>query len=146
VNVVKMKWAWFGLSLATLACSKENAAPLAYGDPIGIRLEGDSKGPSLAVAVAATQGKDLTPGVNALAGAFLAASKACPDLTPVATSGALRLKMKLVKGKFVAPAQLPAEPVAACVSKALDGKAILPDTSESMDILAEFHMELPGAR
>ena len=61
---MKIRSALLGMTaLFAAACSKESAAP-SYGDPIGIRLDEDAKQPSLAVAVAATKGADLTPAVN----------------------------------------------------------------------------------
>lgn len=141
-----MKLFWLLVIGATVACSKDGSkdtASASYGDPIGIRLEDDPKAPSLAVAIAATKGKDLVPAVNALASAFHAAAKSCPDLTPLATSATLRLKLSVDHGKIVAPTMPSDEPVAVCVTKALDGKTILPDTAERMDLLAEFHMDVP---
>ena len=140
---MRVLWLMAISTFGIVACSKESAGTPSYGEPIGIRLEQDTKAPSLAVAIAATKGKDLTPAVNALAGAFHGASKSCPELTPLATAQTLRLKMSVDHGKLVAPARMPDDPVAVCVIKALDGKVILPDTAEHIDLLAEFHMELP---
>ena len=129
-------------AVSAAACSKEGAA-LSYGDPIGIRLDEDAKQPSLAVAIAATKGVDLTPAVNSLASAFHAASKSCPELTPLATTQTLRLRMVVEKGKLVSPPNPSDDAVAVCVTKALAGKSILPEMTERLDILAEFHMDLP---
>lgn len=140
---MKFRSALLGMTaLFAAACSKESAAP-SYGDPIGIRLDDDAKLPSLAVAVAATKGTDLTPAVNKLASAFHEASKSCPELTPLATTQTLRLKMSIEKGKLRAPANPSDEAVAVCILKSLEGKSVLPETTEKLDILAEFHMDLP---
>ncbi len=134
-----------GAALAFSGCSKASSGTPSYGDPIGIRLDGDDKTPSLTVAVAATKGRDLVPAVTALGTAFHSASRTCPELTPLATAQTLRLRMAIEKGKFAAPSNASDEPVAVCVTKALEGKSIFPEATERLDILAEFHMDLPRA-
>lgn len=121
------------LVAASLAgCAKPT--PDAYGEPIGIRLD------TLQIAVAATKGKDLGSSVNDIAALFAGASKACPELAKLSADRMVRVKMSVEKGKLKAPASLPEEPVALCMTKALDGKTIFADASD-LAIMADFKVE-----
>jgi len=117
-------------------CSREE--PIPYGEPTGIRLSG-SGGADIELAVAVTRGNDLAPQVSTMAGAFYDAVRACPAVSELAQKGSgLRLKFTLDHGKARAPSDAPAEPAAACMLRALEGKQVIVTDAPKLDMLAEL--------
>jgi len=135
---MKVVWPWAAIVAGVIGCSREE--PIPYGDATGIRLSGGgSNGPELELAVAVTRGQDLTPHVSTVAGAFYEAVRACPAASELAQQGsALRLKLTLDHGKARAPSEIPAQPAAACMLRALDGKQLIMTDAAKLDMLAEL--------
>jgi hypothetical protein len=120
------------------SCSKSGGEAPSYGDPIGVRFE-VSSGVEFEVAIAAIQGKDLTPSVPRLAGPLQSATRAC--LTGLKDDETLRVSLRVDHGTVVPSTQAPSEPRAVCVATTLEGKELL-SKDDSTPLLAEFRPRL----
>ena len=130
------------LSPLAPACSKKDAPPAeenkGYGDPVGIKLSGSGPNdPTYEIAFAVTKGQ-TPPSPDSMAGPVYVAAKSCSQVQDVTKNGqTLRVKVILENGVVKVPS-MPDEPAAACLLKALDGKAIAKVPAAKADVLIEL--------
>lgn len=125
------------------ACSKERKSP-QFGEPVGIRVAASENVPALEVAVAVTQGTDIGPAVSRLSTAIHKSVKGCPGLGTIFARGEMvRVSFGIEEGK-IAASQIPAEPQAQCVTKALAGTELLPKEARG-DMMVEMRALAPEA-
>jgi hypothetical protein len=106
------------LAIALVACKREPADKVKWGEPVGIELAGED----LIAAVAAESGHDIdNAAVPGLATALASVTKACPDIRGVGTNS-VSIQMSAKDGVLSAPADT-GDPLGLCVAHALDGKA-----------------------
>lgn len=137
---------WFALwaMAAALAfgCNRgtKGAGAVAYGDPVGIELEGRPPAPPLSIAFAVTRDRDARPTVSSLASAIEAAARQCPDFTRAVAGGeTVRFELRATK-TTVQTRKLSAERGGPCVKSVVEGKAFALDGSEPVEMVVEVRL------
>jgi hypothetical protein len=128
------------------ACDESTKNEAQYGEPVGIQIAGHGAIPALSVAVAVTKGRDVNVTVSSMAGGIFTAAAACPAvMASVAAGSVTRLTLTAQGGVLHAPPKPPDDPGAACMTRALDGKAVTTDKPESLDVIVEIRADVADA-
>jgi hypothetical protein len=135
-------------SAACLAgCDESPKSDAQYGEAVGIEIAAQGTAPALSIAVAMTKGHDVAAAVSSVAGAVFTATAACPAVLPTLAAGSvIRLTFTAQGGALHAPAKLPEDPGAACVTRALDAKPVTTDKpTAALDVIVEIRAGTPDA-
>jgi len=129
---------------APVACKKPPPASetkIEYGEPIGVKMAGPSGSPPIEIAIAVTKGKDPSKQVEPLAGSLFAAVNACPDFIEAAKGGHVgEIAFTIEGGVAKVPKVESPHPSHACLVKGIEGKKLLPEGSEKIDVLAQMRI------
>ena len=134
------------LAACLAACDESSKSDVQYGEPVGIQIAGHGAVPALSVAVAVTKGRDVSATVSSVAGAVFTAAAACPMIVTSIAGGSVARLMLTAQGNVLhGPAKVPEDPGGACMTRALEGKAITTDKPDNLDVIVEIRADVPDA-
>ena len=138
------------LLAAPVACKKApptTETKIEYGEPVGVKMAGPPGSPPIEIAIAVTKGKDPAKQLEPLVGSLFAAVNACPDFIEAAKGGHVgEIAFTIEGGVAKVPKVENPHPSHACLVKGIEGKKLLPEGSEKLDVLAQMRVAgLPGS-
>jgi hypothetical protein len=128
-----------------VACKKppppETETKIQYGEPVGVKMAGPAGTRPIEIAIAVTKGKDPAKQLEPLVGALFAAVNACPEFIEAAKGGHVgEIAFTLEGGTAKVPKVENPHPSHACLVKGIEGKKLLPEGSEKLDVLAQLRV------
>jgi hypothetical protein len=126
------------VSFVAVACSKSRENETKFADPTAVRLSPAPGRPEMEMAFAAAAGKPV-PSPDVVGGALLRALKPCPEADALGKNGSMvRFRLSVQGDVIHAPKEAPTDPIALCLSRAIDGAPFPGSGAEEFAALAEI--------